>query len=45
MNLLTTSFLGYWASQAEPSRAFQLKAQAETEPKRAEPRLGYNTTI
>ena len=31
--------------RAEPSRAFWPKARAKTEPKRAEPRLGYNTTI
>ena len=29
---------------SEPSRAFLPKARAKTEPKRAEPRLGYNTS-
>ena len=33
------SFMGYWAIQAEPSFS------AETEPKRVEPRLGYNTRL
>ena len=39
-NFLKTSFLGYWASWA-----FWPKARAKNEPKRAEPRLRYNTNI